>query len=64
LNIFTKYSIDEIKLLRTVVKNVHMKHYPKDKKTDKEADRILETITPQTLEELHKLAVDYGITNL
>jgi len=64
LNIFTKYSIDEIKLLRTVVKNVHMKHYPKDKKTDKEADRILETITPQTLEKLHKLAVDYGITNL
>jgi len=64
LNIFTKYSIDEIKLLRTVVKNVHLKHYPKDKKTDKEADRILETITPQTLEELHKLAVDYGITNL
>ena len=50
--------------MRTVVKNVHMKHYPKDKKTDKEADRILETITPQTLEELHKLAVDYGITNL
>ena len=64
MNIFTKYSIDEIKLLRTVVKNVHLKHYPKDKKTDKEADRILETITPQTLEELHKLAVDYGITNL
>tara|TARA_R100000656_G_scaffold13552_2_gene13790 strand:+ start:60 stop:254 length:195 start_codon:yes stop_codon:yes gene_type:complete len=64
LNIFTKYSIDEIKLLRTVVKNVHMKHYPKDKKTDKEADRILETITPETLEKLHKLAVDYGITNL
>lgn len=64
MNIFTKYSIDEIKLLRTVVKNVHMKHYPKDKKTDKEADRILETITPQTLEKLHKLAVDYGITNL
>ena len=64
MNVFTKYSIDEIKLLRTVVKNVHMKHYPKDKKTDKEADRILETITPQTLEKLHKLAVDYGITNL
>ena len=50
--------------MRTVVKNVHMKHYPKDKKTDKEADRILEKITPQTLEKLHKLAVDYGITNL
>ena len=64
MNIFTKYSIDEIKLLRTVVKNVHLKHYPKDKKTDKEADRILETITPETLEKLHKLAVDYGITNL
>ena len=46
------------------MKNVHMKHYPKEKKTDKEADKILESITPETLEQLHKLAVDHGITNL
>ena len=41
-----------------------MKHYPKENKTDREADRILEKITPETLEKLHKLAIDYGITNL
>ena len=51
-------------LLRVVVKNNHMKHYPKDKVTDKEADRIIESISPHTREKLIKLAVDYGITEL
>lgn len=41
-----------------------MKHYPKDHVTDKEADRIIESINPQTREKLIKLAVDYGITEL
>jgi hypothetical protein len=41
-----------------------MKHYPKDKVTDKEADRIIESISPHTREKLIKLAVDYGITEL
>ena len=41
-----------------------MKHYPKDHVTDKEADRIIVCITPQTREKLIKLAVDYGSTEL
>lgn len=41
-----------------------MKHYPKEQVTDKEADRIIESITPQTRDKLIKLAVDYGITEL
>ena len=42
----------------------HMKHYPKEQCTDREADKIIETITPETREKLIKLAVDYGITKL
>lgn len=53
-----------MKALRLVVKNNHMKHYPKENFTDKEADRIIETITPQTREKLIKLAIDHGITEL
>ena len=42
---FQKYSIREINTLRTVVKSQHMKHYPKEKVTDHEADRIIESLS-------------------
>ena len=31
-----------------------MKHYPKDKCTDREADKIIETITPETRRETNQ----------
>ncbi len=61
---FQKYSIREINTLRTVVKSQHMKHYPKEKVTDHEADRIIESLSEQCREKLYQLAVDYGITKL
>ncbi len=64
MTIFTKYSIREINTLRTVVKSQHMKHYPKEKVTDHEADRIIESLSEQAREKLYQLAVDYGITKL
>ena len=64
MTIFTKYSIREINTLRTVVKSQHMKHYPKEKVTDHEADRIRESLSEQAREKLYQLAVDYGITKL
>ena len=64
MTIFTKYSIREIDTLRTVVKSQHMKHYPKEKVTDHEADRIIESLSEQAREKLYQLAVDYGITKL
>lgn len=41
-----------------------MKHYPKEKVTDHEADRIIESLSEQCREKLYQLAVDYGITKL
>ena len=64
MTMFTKYSIKEINTLRTVVKSQHMKHYPKEKVTDHEADRIIESLSEQAREKLYQLAVDYGITKL
>ncbi len=64
MSIFQKYSIREINTLRTVVKSQHMKHYPKEKVTDHEADRIIESLSEQAREKLYQLAVDYGITKL
>ena len=41
-----------------------MKDLPKEALTDREADRVLESLNPVTLEKLYKLAVDHDITNL
>jgi hypothetical protein len=64
VSIYSQIPLRDLQRLRIVVKNNHMKHYPKEKVTDKEADRIIESITPQTRDKLIKLAVDYGITEL
>jgi hypothetical protein len=34
--------------LRAVVKRVHMKHYPTEMITDREADKMIEAIAPET----------------
>lgn len=64
MSIYSQIPLKDLQRLRIVVKNNHMKHYPKEQVTDKEADRIIESITPQTRDKLIKLAVDYGITEL
>jgi len=64
VSIYSQIPLKDLQRLRIVVKNNHMKHYPKEKVTDKEADRIIESITPQTRDKLIILAVDYGITEL
>lgn len=60
----SKYNKEQWNKLRTVVKITHMKHYPKEFVTDKEADRILDSISPSTLEKLYELAVNYGVSEL
>lgn len=65
-----KYSFDGLKKLRQAVKLRYMSDYPKDFMTDYEADKVLETLKPETLEMLHKMAVnkkvitDNGIVKL
>jgi len=59
-----KYNHSQWQMLRNVVKISHMKEYPKEFCTDMEADKILDKITPQTLEKLYELAVNHGISEL
>jgi len=39
-------------VLRSVVKRVHMAHYPRDFVTDYEADKMVEVMLPETVEAL------------
>ena len=53
-----KYSFDGLKKLRAAVKLRYMKDYPKEFVSDYEADKVLEALNPQTLEQLYKMAVN------
>ena len=51
-------------MLRTIVKQVHMKHHPKDFCTDYEADKLIATIAPDTVERLIKVGTDWKLDNI
>jgi hypothetical protein len=55
---------EERRILRTIVKKVHMKHHPKDFCTDYEADKLIAIIAPDVVEKLIKVGVDNNIDNL
>ena len=59
-----KYDKPAMKKLVIAVKMSHMKGLPKEAMTDREAERVLESLTPVTLEKLYKLAVEHDLVNL
>ena len=58
-----KLSPVEREMLRVVVKQVHLKYYPKDFITDYEADKFIAAQLPDTLEKWKKVATDYDLAN-
>ena len=54
---------EERRILRTIVKKVHLKHHPKEFCTDYEADKLISIIAPDVVEKLLKVGVDNKIDN-
>lgn len=44
-------SWDSLQKLRAIVKQVHMKHYPTHMATDYEADKIIEALGPDIMQQ-------------
>lgn len=55
---------EERRILRTIVKKVHLKHHPKEFCTDYEADKLISIIAPEVVEKLLKVGVDRNIDNI
>ena len=47
--------------LRKIVKAVHLRNYPTELITDREADRVIEVMGPITREKLIRKAVEHGM---
>lgn len=54
----------ERRVLRTIVKKVHMKYHPKEFCTDYEADKLISVIAPDVVERLLKVGADRNIDNI
>ena len=54
-------SMEERRKLRTIVKKVHLKFLPSNLVTDKEADKMIESLGPSIREKLLKEALDKNL---
>ena len=59
-----KLSPEERRILRVVVKTVHLKHYPKEFITDYEADKLISIIAPESLDHLKRTGKNFGVAAL
>jgi hypothetical protein len=63
MSFISTLSRQELEVLRTVVKTVNFKHYPKDFCTNYEADKLIDSLAPSTVEKIMRVGVDSGIVN-
>ena len=55
---------EERRILRTIVKKVHLKHHPEQFCTDYEADKLISIIAPEVVEKLMKVGKDMNVDNI
>jgi|TARA_R100000152_G_C6737525_1_gene161559 hypothetical protein len=55
---------EERRILRLVVKRVHLKHHPEQFCTDREADKVIATIGPEVVEKLIRVGKNTHIDTI
>ena len=55
---------EERRILRTIVKKVHLKHHPEQFCPDYEADKLISIIAPEVVERLMKVGKDMNVDNI
>jgi hypothetical protein len=56
--------VEERRILREVVKRVHLKHHPKQVCTNREADKVIATIGPETVEKFIRIGKNTHIDTI
>lgn len=57
----TQLSVTDRDRLRMVIRKIHLRHYPQDKLTNFECDKLIDAWGPETAGQLVKKAVDAGM---
>lgn len=53
-------SLEDRRRLRHIVRKVHLSHYPTDKLTDVECDKLIDSWGPEVAADIVRKAVDAG----
>lgn len=61
---YHKLTEHERQLLRIVVKNVHMQYFPKEFQSDYEADKLIASLAPYTVERMKRQAKRHKVDEL
>lgn len=51
----------ELQLLRGIVRKVHLAYVPKELATDRECDKLIESLGPEVVERVIRFGVDKGL---
>ena len=51
----------ELEMLRNIVRRVHLRHVPDQFATDKECDKLIESLGPEVAERMIRFGVDKGL---
>ena len=51
----------ELDMLRGIVRKVHLRHVPDQFATDKECDKLIESLGPEIVERMIRFGVDKGL---
>ncbi len=51
----------DLTLLRGIVRKVHLRYVPQDFATDKECDKLIESLGPEIAEKMIRFGVDKGL---
>lgn len=51
----------DLNLLRGIVRNVHLAYVPKEHATNKECDKLIESLGPEIVEKMIRFGVDKGL---
>lgn len=54
-------SKQDLSLLRGIVRKVHLAYVPHDSATDKECDKLIESLGPEIAERMIRFGVDKGL---
>jgi len=54
----------ELDILRTIVKKVHLVHHPKEFVNDYEADKVINSIAPEIVERMIRFGKDHKVDQL
>jgi len=56
--------VEERRILREVVKRVHLKHHPKEFCTNREADKVIASIGPEVVEKFIRIGKNTHIDTI